>query len=97
MKIDFDEANRQLYFKKKFSGKVIGKKVSKNKSTILVLENGSEVLTVPHFVTNVKFGDYIQKKENDSLAYIYTNGNVKATFNYFNFKTKIKSGDSNVP
>lgn len=88
MKIDYDEANRQLYFKMQFSGKVIDKKISKNKSTILVLENGSEVLTVPHFVTNVKLGDYIQKKKNDSLAYIYSNGVVKATFNYFNFKTK---------
>ena len=88
MEIDYDEANKQLYYKKQFSGKVIDKKLSKNKSTILVLDNSTEVLTIPHFVSNVKLGDYILKKENDSLAFIYTNGKVKATFNYFNFKTK---------
>lgn len=88
LKVDFDEANRQLYLKKQFSGKVIEKKASKNKSTILELNNGTEVLTVPHFVVNVKLGDSIFKKKNDSLAYIYTGGQLRATFNYLNFKTK---------
>jgi hypothetical protein len=87
LKVDFDEANRQLYLKKQFSGNVIDKKTSKNKSTILVLNNGTEVLTVPHFVVNVKLGDSISKKENDSLAYIYSKGKLKVTFNYLNFKT----------
>lgn len=88
LKVDFDEANRQLYLKKQFSGKVIEKKASKNKSTILELNNGTEVLTVPHFVVNVKLGDSIFKKKNDSLAYIYTRGQLRTTFNYLNFKTK---------
>lgn len=79
---NYENLNRQNYLSIKYKGKVIEKKINKTNSTILILNNGKEFLTLQYFVYKVEIGDSIVKKENDSLAYVYKKDKV-LVFNYF--------------
>ncbi|UOX34837.1 hypothetical protein LXD69_04835 [Flavobacterium sediminilitoris] len=79
---NFSNKHNDIYLKKEFHGKVIGKKKSKNNSTILVLKGGKEILLIPQFVCYIEIGDSIYKNSGDSIAYIYNGNRLEKKINY---------------
>ncbi|WP_445456040.1 hypothetical protein [Flavobacterium sp. HNIBRBA15423] len=80
--IDFSNKHNNIYLKKNFYGKVIGKKKSKNNSTVLVLKGGEEIILIPQFVCYIEIGDSIYKNDGDSIAFIYVGNRLKKKINY---------------